>query len=105
MCLSEPQAGSSLSDIATRAMPDGDDFEADPLGPRYRLRGQQDVDLGRRARDHAKHRAPGAGQDSRARTASCSPGVKGISLFIVPKHLVDADGRLTGERNDVAWPA
>jgi len=30
------------------------------------------------------------------------PGVKGISLFIVPKHLVDAEGRLTGERNDVA---
>jgi butyryl-CoA dehydrogenase len=30
------------------------------------------------------------------------PGVKGISLFIVPKHLVGADGQLTGERNDVA---
>src|SRR5205085_8658839 len=39
MCLSEPQAGSSLSDIATRAVPDGADFESDPLGPRYRLRG------------------------------------------------------------------
>jgi len=41
MCLSEPQAGSSLSDIATRAAPDGDDFESDPLGPRYRLRGNK----------------------------------------------------------------
>ncbi|HLL18834.1 MAG TPA: acyl-CoA dehydrogenase family protein, partial [Rubrivivax sp.] len=41
MCLSEPQAGSSLSDVATRALPDGDDFEADPLGPRYRLRGNK----------------------------------------------------------------
>ncbi len=41
MCLSEPQAGSSLSDVATRAMPDGDDFESDPLGPRYRLRGNK----------------------------------------------------------------
>jgi butyryl-CoA dehydrogenase len=30
------------------------------------------------------------------------PGVKGISLFIVPKKLVDAEGRLTGQRNDVA---
>jgi butyryl-CoA dehydrogenase len=30
------------------------------------------------------------------------PGVKGISLFIVPKKLVDTEGRLTGERNDVA---
>jgi len=41
MCLSEPQAGSSLSDITTRATPDGDDFERDPLGPRYRLRGNK----------------------------------------------------------------
>ena len=41
MCLSEPQAGSCLSDIATRAVPDGDDFESDPLGPRYRLSGNK----------------------------------------------------------------
>ncbi len=36
-----------------------------------------------------------------ARIAGAPPGVKGISLFIVPKRLVDADGRC-GERNDVA---
>src|SRR4051812_21244116 len=41
MCLSEPQAGSSLSDIVTRAVPDGADFASDPLGPRYRLRGNK----------------------------------------------------------------
>jgi hypothetical protein len=41
MCLSEPQAGSSLSDVATRAVPDGEGFEADPLGPRYRLKGNK----------------------------------------------------------------
>ena len=41
MCLSEPQAGSSLSDVATRAVPDGDEFEADPLGPRFLLRGNK----------------------------------------------------------------
>ena len=41
MCLSEPQAGSSLSDIVTRAVPDGADFEGDPLGPRFRLRGNK----------------------------------------------------------------
>ena len=41
MCLSEPQAGSSLSDVATRAVPDGADFENDPLGPRYRLKGNK----------------------------------------------------------------
>ena len=41
MCLSEPQAGSSLSDVTTRAVPDGDDFEAEPLGARYRLKGNK----------------------------------------------------------------
>ena len=30
------------------------------------------------------------------------PGTRGISLFIVPKKLVDEKGELTGERNDVA---
>ena len=39
---------------------------------------------------------PGAGRQA-------GPGhASGISLFIVPKKLVDADGELTGERNDVA---
>ncbi|RKH84096.1 acyl-CoA dehydrogenase, partial [Corallococcus praedator] len=41
MCLSEPQAGSSLSDVATRALPDGDGFDSDTLGPRYRLKGNK----------------------------------------------------------------
>jgi butyryl-CoA dehydrogenase len=41
MCLSEPQAGSSLSDITTRAVPDGADFEGDALGARYRLKGNK----------------------------------------------------------------
>jgi len=41
MCLSEPQAGSSLSDITTRAVPDGAGFEAEPLGARYRLKGNK----------------------------------------------------------------
>ena len=76
MCLSEPQAGSSLTDVATRAVPDGDDFEADPLGPALPAQGQQDVDLGRRARAHREHRAPGAGEDPRP-DGSCSPGHPG----------------------------
>ncbi|MFX8145354.1 acyl-CoA dehydrogenase, partial [Acinetobacter baumannii] len=38
MCLSEPQAGSSLSDVATRAELED---AGDPLGPRYRLRGNK----------------------------------------------------------------
>ncbi len=41
MCLSEPQAGSSLGDISTRAVPDGPDFAGDALGARYRLRGSK----------------------------------------------------------------
>ena len=101
MCLSEPQAGSSLSDVATRATPDGDDFESDPLGPRYRLRGNKMwISAGEHEiTENIVHLvlAKIPGPDGKP-----LPGTKGISLFIVPKHLVDAQGRLTGERNDVA---
>ena len=41
-------------------------------------------------------------KDSRGRTAKLVPGVKGISLFIVPKEAGGHQGHLTGERNDVA---
>ena len=101
MCLSEPQAGSSLSDIVTRAAPDGDDFESDPLGARYKLVGNK---MWISAGEHeitpnivhlVLAKIPGP--DGRL-----PAGVKGISLFIVPKHRVDAQGRLTGERNDVS---
>jgi len=101
MCLSEPQAGSSLSDVATRAVPDGEGFADDPLGPRYRLTGNKmwisagDHELSENIVHLVLAKIPGA--DGRP-----MPGVKGISLFIVPKHLVDAEGRLTGDRNDVA---
>ena len=101
MCLSEPQAGSSLSDVATRAMPDGDGFEADPLGPRYRLRGNKmwisagEHDL----TENIVHLVLAKIPDDNGQLL---PGVKGISLFIVPKKLVTAQGELTGQRNDVA---
>jgi alkylation response protein AidB-like acyl-CoA dehydrogenase len=101
MCLSEPQAGSSLSDIATRAVPDGADFEADPLGPRYRLRGNKmwisagEHELTENIIHLVLAKIPGP-------DGKLVPGTRGISLFIVPKKLVDAEGRLTGERNDVA---
>jgi butyryl-CoA dehydrogenase len=101
MCLSEPQAGSSLSDVATRAVPDGDGFEADALGPRYRLKGNKMwISAGEHElTDNIIHLvlAKIPGPDGKP-----LPGVKGISLFIVPKHLVDDQGQLTGERNDVA---
>ncbi len=100
MCLSEPQAGSSLSDVATRAEPDGADAENDPLGPRYRLRGHKMwISAGEHElRENIVHLvlAKIPGPDGKP-----VPGVRGISLFIVPKWLVDAEGQLTGERNDV----
>ncbi|MCY7314179.1 MAG: acyl-CoA dehydrogenase [Rubrivivax sp.] len=101
MCLSEPQAGSSLSDVATRAVPDGDDFAADALGPRYRLRGNKmwisggDHEITENIVHLVLAKIPQA--DGRL-----LPGTRGVSLFIVPKKLVDAHGALTGERNDVA---
>jgi alkylation response protein AidB-like acyl-CoA dehydrogenase len=101
MCLSEPQAGSSLSDVATRATPDGADFEADPLGPRYRLRGNKMwISAGEHEiTENIIHLvlAKIPGPDGKP-----LPGTRGISLFIVPKQLVNVSGELTGERNDVA---
>ena len=101
MCLSEPQAGSSLSDVATRAVPDGEGFENDPLGPRYRLRGNKMwISAGEHElTENIIHLVLAKIPDANGQLV---PGVKGISLFIVPKKLVDTQGQLTGERNDVA---
>ncbi len=101
MCLSEPQAGSSLSDVATRAVPDGAEFESDPLGPRFRLRGNKmwisggEHDITENIIHLVLAKIPGA-------DGKLVPGTRGISLFIVPKKLVNTAGELTGERNDVA---
>ncbi len=101
MCLSEPQAGSSLGDILTVAVPDGADFESDALGPRYRLRGNKmwisggEHDLTENIVHLALAKIPGP-------DGKPTPGPKGISLFVVPRLMVDGEGRPTGERNDVA---
>ena len=98
MCLSEPQAGSSLSDVATRALLED---EADPLGPRYRLRGNKmwissgEHEMAENIVHLVLAKIPGP-------DGKLPPGVKGISLFIVPKKLVDTQGQLTGVRNDVS---
>ncbi|MFG6462116.1 acyl-CoA dehydrogenase [Roseateles sp. DXS20W] len=98
MCLSEPQAGSSLSDIATRAELED---EADALGPRYRLTGNKMWISGgeHEITENIVHLvlAKVPGPDGRL-----IPGTKGISLFIVPKKLVNERAELTGERNDVS---
>ncbi len=101
MCLSEPQAGSSLSDITTRAVPDGADFESEPLGARYRLKGNKmwissgEHELSENIIHLVLAKIPDA-------NGALVPGTRGISLFIVPKKLVGLDGQLTGVRNDVA---
>jgi butyryl-CoA dehydrogenase len=101
MCLSEPQAGSSLSDIVTRAVADGPDHAQDPLGPRYRLTGNKmwisngEHDVSANIVHLVLAKIPDA-------DGKLVPGVRGISLFVVPKRMVNAAGELTGERNDVA---
>ncbi|MSP34967.1 MAG: acyl-CoA dehydrogenase [Limnohabitans sp.] len=101
MCLSEPQAGSSLSDVMTRATPDGDAYALDPLGARYRLRGNKmwisagDHELTENIIHLVLAKIPDA-------DGKLIPGVRGISLFIVPKKMVNTQAELSGERNDVA---
>jgi alkylation response protein AidB-like acyl-CoA dehydrogenase len=91
MCLSEPQAGSSLSDISTRAEPQSDGS--------YRLFGNKmwisggEHDLSENIVHLVLAKVPDA-------NGKLIPGVKGISLFIVPKFLPDGQGGV-GERNDV----
>ncbi|KVZ02495.1 acyl-CoA dehydrogenase [Burkholderia stagnalis] len=95
MCLSEPQAGSSLSDITTRA-----DFECEsPLGPRYRLTGNKMWISGgeHELAENIVHLVLAKIPDEHGRLL---PGTRGISLFIVPKYL-PGDGGKRGERNDV----
>ena len=86
MALTEPQAGSSLSDITTKAMPQEDGS--------YKIVGQKIFISG------------GDGPDveniihlTLARIEGAPAGTKGISLFVVPKNRISADGSL--ENNDV----
>ncbi len=87
MALTEPHAGSSLSDIRTRAEPAGDGS--------YRIKGNKIFISGG---DHPL--SENIVHMVLAKLPDAPPGVKGISLFIVPKFLVEDDGSL-GERNDV----
>src|SRR5690349_644924 len=87
MNLTEPQAGSDLAAVRTRAEPQGDGT--------YKLFGQKIfITYGEHDfADNIIHLVL-------ARTPSAPEGVKGISLFLVPKFLVNPDGSL-GRRNDV----
>jgi alkylation response protein AidB-like acyl-CoA dehydrogenase len=86
MNLTEPQAGSDLSAVRTRAVPEGD---------HYRLHGTK-IFITWGEHDMAANIV----HLVLARTPDAPEGVKGISLFIVPKFLVNDDGSL-GSRNDV----
>ena len=88
MCLSEPQAGSSLSDIRTKATPVGDG--------RYRIEGSKMWISGgeQEISDNIIHMVL-------ARLPDGPPGVKGLSLFLAPKYRVNADGSL-GVKNNIA---
>src|SRR6202161_3850102 len=87
MNLTEPQAGSDLSAVRTRAVPTGDG--------RYLVTGQKIFIT------YGEHDLTGnIVHMVLARVAGAPDGVKGISLFLVPKLLVNDDGSL-GARNDV----
>jgi alkylation response protein AidB-like acyl-CoA dehydrogenase len=87
MNLTEPQAGSDLAAVRTRAVPTGDG--------RYRLEGQK-IFITYGEHDLTENIV----HPVLARIAGAPEGVKGISLFLVPKFLVNADGS-AGARNDV----
>jgi alkylation response protein AidB-like acyl-CoA dehydrogenase len=86
MNLTEPQAGSDLAAVATRAVPEGD---------HYLVTGQKIfITWGdHQMTDNVIHLVL-------ARLPDAPPGVKGISLFLVPKFLLDENGE-AGQRNDV----
>jgi alkylation response protein AidB-like acyl-CoA dehydrogenase len=86
MCLTEPQAGSDLAQVRTKAVPEGD---------HYRLTGQK-IFITFGEHDMAENII----HLVLARLPDAPEGTKGISLFIVPKFVVNADGSL-GERNDM----
>jgi acyl-CoA dehydrogenase len=87
MCLTESQAGSDLSMVRSKAVPEGDGT--------YKIFGTK-IYITYGEHDMAKNIV----HLVLARTPDAPEGVKGISLFVVPKFLVNADGSL-GERNDV----
>lgn len=86
MNLTEPQAGSDLGQLKSRAVKNGDHYLV--TGQKIFITyGEHDM------ADNIVHLVL-------ARTPDAPPGVRGISLFIVPKFLVGADGK-PGKRNDL----
>jgi len=96
MNLTEPQAGSDLAAVRSRAVPQGDGTYKVFGTKIFITYGEHDL------AENIVHLVL-------ARTPDAPPGVKGISLFIVPKYLVNADGSLSGatmctaSRSSTSW--
>jgi alkylation response protein AidB-like acyl-CoA dehydrogenase len=91
MNLTEPQAGTDLAAIKTKAVA----TESAEYGSHYRITGQK-IYVTYGEHDMAENII----HLVLARTPDAPEGVKGISVFLVPKFLINADGSL-GARNDV----
>ncbi len=87
MCLTESQAGSAVGDCTTRAVPQDDGAYLIAGNKIFISNGEQDIT------ENIIHLVL-------ARTPDAPPGTKGLSLFVVPKFIPDAQGR-PSERNDV----
>ena len=88
MCLSEPQAGSSLADIRTKADLNADGSYSISGTKMWISGGEQDIT------ENIIHMVL-------AKIPGSPPGVKGISLFLVPKNRVNDDGSI-GDFNNIA---
>lgn len=88
MNLTEPDAGTDLAALKTRAVPEGD---------HYRITGQKIfITWGdHQMTENIVHLVL-------ARLPDAPAGVKGISLFVVPKFLLDENGQVTDQRNDAS---
>ncbi len=88
MCMTEPQAGSDLASVKTRATPNGDGSYSLEGGKIFITSGEHNM-------------AENIIHFTLARLPDAPPGIKGLSTFVVPKFLVNKDGSL-GARNKVS---
>ena len=92
MNLTEPHCGTDLGLLRTKAVPQWRRVT-------YHISGQKILDLGRRARYGRKHRSFGPGKN---RPDAPAGRKRHITLFVVPKFLVNEDGNSLGQRNGVS---
>jgi len=91
MCLTEPGAGSDLGQVRTKAAPQEDGSYLIEGSKIFITAGEHDLT------DNILHLVL-------ARTPGAPEGIRGISMFIAPKYMVNDDGSL-GDRNDIACPS